>query len=320
MRPRSSSLPGVDELTRTVRDARHRKVARSLSNVDLVLSSEEPPLEGRDLIEHGRGRLFIDFYGDQGIRTALDRYGLFASLGRRGFTDIEIEIHAIDERHTLVLTGRTSPTEPSVRLVELVVRRDRMIPRFPEGAGILRPSFEVLTIDWLMLSNPRARFTPERPRLPGQEHPGLAIGWRVFALLCRVVERLKLDALVTVAEYLHNAELYARELPFLDPLHAGRLDAILDALRVREKLSVGQASWAMEWGLVREDTGQVMHWRGEAQVSIDEPSLAAWVESPAYIDAAAQARRTKVSLDRAGFDARWEQERASIEGDASPRT
>ena len=166
-----------------------------------------------------------------------------------------------------------------------------------------------------MLANPRARFSAERPRLPGQEHPGLAIGWRVLALLFRVVERLKLDALVTVAEYVHNAELYARELPFLDPAHAGRLDAILDALRVREKLTVAQASWAMEWGLVRDATGEVAHWRGEAQLSIDEPSLAAWVLSPAYVDAAAAARRLELRLDRAGFDERWSAERRSIEGE-----
>ena len=136
----------------------------------------------------------------------------------------------------------------------------------------------------------------------------------MLALLFRVVERLKLDTLVTVAEYLHNAELYARELPFLDPVHAGRLDSIVDALRVREKLTVAQASWAVEWGLVREETGQVLHWRGEAQLSVDEPSLAAWVASPAYVDASAQARRAKVSLDRVAFDARWASERASIEG------
>lgn len=290
-------------------------MARSLSNVDLVRSSEEPPLEGRDLLENARGRLFLDFYGDAGIRTALERYGLLASLGRRGFPDVLIETHAIDERHTLVMSGRASPDEAFVRLVELVVRRDRMIPRFPEGVGILRPAFEVLTVDWLMLANPRACFTKERPRLPGQEYPGLAMGWRVLALLFRVAERLRLDALVTVAEYLHNAELYARELPFLDPVHAGRLDALLDALRVREKLTVAQASWAVEWGLVRDEAREVIRWRGEAQVSVDEPSLAAWVASPHYIDAALHARRANVYLDRGAFDERWSAERPSIEGE-----
>jgi hypothetical protein len=312
---RAGSIPGALDLARTVREVRHRKVARTLSNVDLVRSNDEPPLEGRDLLESARGRLFLDFYGDEGIRTALERYGLLASLGRRGFSDVLIETRALDERHMLVISGRASPVGPHVRLIELVVRRDRMIPRFPEGASILRPTFEVLTIDWLMLANPRARFSAERPRLPGQEHPGLAIGWRVLQLLFRVVERLKLDALVTVAEYLHNAELYARELPFLDPAQAGRLDALLDALRVSEKLTVAQASWAMEWGFVHDEAGDVMHWRGEAQLSVEEPSLAAWVVSPPYVDAAADARRAKVFLDRSAFDARWAAERESIEGE-----
>ena len=137
----------------------------------------------------------------------------------------------------------------------------------------------------------------------------------MLQLLFRVVERLKLDALVTVAEYLHNAELYARELPFLDPAHAGRLDAILDALRVRETLTVAQASWAMEWGLVRDEAGEVVRWRGEAQLSVGEPSLAAWVASPPYVDAALHARKAKINLDRKEFDERWESERPSIEGE-----
>jgi hypothetical protein len=338
VRHRPGSLPGVDELARTVRDGRHRKVARSLSNVDLVRSSEEPALTEQQLVERARGRLFLDFYGDEGIRTALERYGLLASLGRRGYGDVKIETRAVDERHTLVISGRPAPDEPHVRLVDLVVRRDRMIPRFPEASSILKPAYEVLTVEWLMLANPRgtligspapgalpsgpsgastptfARFTAERPRLPGQEHPGLAIGWRVLALLFRVVERLQLDALVTVAEYLHNAELYARELPFLDPAHAGRLDAILDALRVREALTVAQASWAVEWGLVRDEAGAVLRWRGEAQLSVEEPSLAAWIASPAYADAAAAARKTSFTLDREAFDERWASEGPSIEG------
>lgn len=309
-----SSVATVEDLTRELRELRHRKVARSLSHVELVRSSEAGPLTEQDLMDGNRGRLFLDYYGDEGVKLALDRYGLTPALARRGYVDVAVVTKAIDERHMLVVNARPIEGGEPMRVIELVVRRDTMIPHVPGSEGILRPSYHVLTVDWLLLASGRASFTKERPRLPGQEHPGLAVGWRVLALLFRVVERLELDGLVTVAEYLHNAELYSRELPFLDPVYAGKLNALIAALRVREQLSVGQASWAIEWGLVRDREGAVVHWHGEAQVSTRERTFQAWVESKTYEEHAQQAAATYApTLDRAAFDARWASEHEALE-------
>lgn len=303
----------VDDLSRELRELRHRKVARSLSHVDLVRSSDAPEMTEQDLVDRDRGRLFLDYYGDEGLMTALDRYGLAAALARRGYTDLSVVTKASDERHMLVVNARPRGGEP-IRVIELVVRRDTMVPHVPGSEGILRPHYDMLTVDWLLLENPHAAFTQEHPRLPGQERPGLGVGWRVFALLVRVVERLELDGLVTVAEHLHNAELYARELPFLDPVHGGKLDALVTALRKREGLSVAQASWALEWGYVRHRDGEVVHWRGEAQVSTREKTFGAWVESDTYATYAREAAATFApTLDRAAFDARWAQEHEALE-------
>jgi hypothetical protein len=210
-------------------------------------------------------------------------------------------------------TGASGAGDP-IRILELVVRRDTMLPRPPGAEGILKAEYPMLTVDWLLLENPRASFTKEHPRLPGQTHPGLGVGWRVFALLFRVVERLELDGLLTVAEHMHNAELYARELPFLDPVQGGRLDALIAALRVREQLSVAQASWALEWGLVRDREGETVHWHGEAQLTTREKTFAAWVESAVYATHAREAAATFApTLDRAAFDARWESEHEALE-------
>jgi hypothetical protein len=177
----------------------------------------------------------------------------------------------------------------------------------------LRPRYDVLTIDWLLLQSPRARFDPGVPPLPGQRHPGLGIGWRVLGLLFRAVDRLGLHGLVTVADHLHNAEHYARELPFLDPAYAGRLRALLGLLRGRHGLSTAQASWAMEWGLVSDPAGQIVRWHGELEIGSDEPTLLEYLESPAYATLAAVAEEAcaRFVLDREAFDARWEAFRTS---------
>jgi hypothetical protein len=312
VRPPTSPLTAP--FARELREARQRKVARSLSHVDLVRSSDERPLTEQDLLDRERGRLFLDYYGDEGIRTALERYGLLGALRRRGYEELAVETRTIDERHMVIVTGQPAGGGERARLIELVVRRDRMVPRLPGAGELLRESYEVLTIDWLLLASPASRFSAERPRLPGQTHPGLGVGWRVLSILMRIVERLDLDALVTVAEYVHNAELYARELPFLDPEHAGRLDALVHALRMRERLTVAQASWALEWGLVHDASGAPLRWRGELQVSADEPTIAEWVESEAY---AARARAASAAcvivLDRDAFEARWQAEHDTLE-------
>ena len=304
----------VDGLARELQELRHRKVARSLSHVELVRSSDAPILTDQDLVDRNRGRLFLDYYGDEGLLTAFERYGLTAALARRGYVDLSVVTSARDERHMLAVNARPKPDADPIRIIEVVVRRDRMLPQVPGSEGVLRAAYDVLTVDWLLLENPTGSFTKERPRLPGQEHPGLAVGWRVLALFFRVVERLELDGLVTVAEHLHNAELYARELPFLDPVQGGRLDALVTALRQREQLSVAQASWALEWGLVRDREGDLVRWHGEAQVSTREKTFSAWVESETYAKYAKEAAATfSPQLDRAAFDERWAAEHEALE-------
>lgn len=282
------------------------------SSMDDMLGVSE-----RELVDKEAGRRFLDFYGDEGIRLALDRYGIGAALRRRGYDGFDIETRAMDDRHTLIVHGHTPHEDPSTRrrLIELVVRRDRLVPHEVPGLPSLAPAYDVLTVDWLLLQDPLASFTPERPRLPGQEAPGLGVGERVLELLYRIVERLKLHALVTVAEYFHNAVLYARELPLFDPSHGGRLRALEHLLLEKEGLSLAQASWAMEWGFVRGADDAVVKWKGEAQVRAFDPQLVAWLTGEAHHELQGRAcTASKFVLDRTWLDERWSAEKDIIEG------
>jgi hypothetical protein len=302
-------------------ERRYRSVARTLGHLELGRVSWDDALDlsERELLDKNAGRRFLDYYGDEGIRLGLERYGIVEALARKGFVDLEIEMRATDERHTMIVTGRHASTaEVRHRLVELVVRRDRLLPRAIAGLeGLPRDAYDVLTVDWLMLQSPVARFTKDRPRLPGQDAPGLGIGERVLELLYRVAERLELQALVAVAEHFHNATLYARELPFFDPASGGRLRALEALLLEKEGLSLAQASWAVEWGLVRGADDAAIVWKGDAQVRAFDPGLAAWLASDAHLEAEARAAQAaKLVLDRSWLDEKWAAERAALEGDA----
>ncbi len=297
---------------------RFRRVSRSLSRVQLMRSSmdETFTLTDRDLLDKDAGRRFLDFYGDEGLRLALERYGFFEALTKRGWSDFTIDAHAHDAQHSLFLDGRPAGGGDASRLIELTVRRDRLRIEPPAP----QRTWDVLTVDWLSLRNPSGRFTKDRMRLPGQDAPGLGLGELVAELLYRVVARLKLDGLVTVAEYFHNAVLYARELPFADPAYQGQLDALSALLFDREKLTFAQAAWAMHWGHVLDASDCVVRWKGEAMVKSADDELTSYLSSDEYRESAARAAATlRYRLARAPFEEEWaKNERALLEPTTDP--
>ncbi len=297
-------------------ERRFRSVARSLSRLELMRSSmdELATLSEADLLDKNAGRRFLDFYGADGIRLAMERYGIEAALHRRGYEDLEIETHAHDDRHTLLVNGSAAGT--TYRLVELVVRRDRLVPEaIPEMPALSADGYDVLTVDWLLLSHPLGELPDGRCLLPGQDHPGLGIGERVLELLYRMVERLRLDALATTADHFHTAMLYRREMPFWDPVHEGRVRALAGLLLEREQLTLAQASWALEWGYVRNAVDAVHTWTGEAQARAMVPELARWLTCAEREEIAARtASSTRYTLARAELDERWARQEAALRG------
>ncbi len=286
---------------------RFGRVARSLSRVELMRSSmdETFPADVRELMDADAGRRWLDYYGDEGLELAFERYGLTSALERRGWIEPQVSTVAMDDRHTLFVDARSGELE--ARLLELVVRRDRLVV---EG---LDAAFEVLTVDWLLLQNPKGEFSEKRLRLPGQDYPGLGIGERVLEMLYITVDRLHLDGLVTTAEHFHNAVLYGREMKYVDPRYEGQLKALEDLLLDREDLSLAEASWAMEWGYVLDVDDSVVRWRGEAMVRAKEPTLTAYVTSREHAKQSDHhAENLRYRLHRAAFEEHWEREREAL--------
>jgi hypothetical protein len=128
----------------------------------------------------------------------------------------------------------------------------------------------------------------------------------VLELLYRIVDRLSLDGMLTVPEYFHNAVLYARELPFVDPWYMGQLRALSHLLFDREKLAFPQAAWAMHWGHVLDVDDSVVRWKGEAMVKSDEPELKQYLASREYEALATHVEHDiKYRLHRTAFDEHW---------------
>jgi acetoin utilization deacetylase AcuC-like enzyme len=171
----------------------------------------------------------LGYYSRQGLELALERQGFLGRLRSKGFARPTCELDLADPgRQVVKIFG--GPDRREV-LVELVCHRDRRSI----------PGHELLSIDWLLLQNPRERFgaaprgeptaaAAARPRLPGQDHPGLGLFDEMNALLIVACERVGLSGLVVTPSQYHLAVQWQKRLRFLDPRAGARLRAMREAM------------------------------------------------------------------------------------------
>lgn len=160
---------------------------------------------------------FLDYYTRHGLEYALERYGLLPAVRRMGFRDIQLDVTAGDWPHRLRVTAALD--EERCVLVDLSLSR-RDIGGWP-----------ALFIEWLELRDPRITFAgTDRPRLPGQDTPGLGLAAEAGHLLLRAAERLGLSAVALVPAWYHVAWMARDDFRALDPVDQGRLEALFEEL------------------------------------------------------------------------------------------
>lgn len=231
--------------------ARYRRIARTFLPEELTggrthdeaAAEDDWGLSEDDVLGPlaGTRHRFLDYYTPEGVELALERTGFFDRLRRLGFAQPTLDL---DLDHPAGETLRVfAGPEKDELVVELRARRDR--------AAV--PGCEMLTIEWLMLQNPRAVFTRDRAPLPGQQHPGLGLLEEVVSLLILICDRLHLDGIGFVVSHYHLAAQGRRFLRFLHPEDEGRFRAVRDAVA---DLSLADATRAVTAGrLIDETTG-----------------------------------------------------------------
>jgi acetoin utilization deacetylase AcuC-like enzyme len=232
-----------------------------------------------------RPRRFLGFYSRHGLELALERAGLIDRLHNLGFERLRLEMDL------------DNPAGDTVRLYGDVRKRELLIEVRAAVDRRTIPGMALLRIEWLLLQNPRAQFTADRPRLPGQEKPGLGMLQEIVALLVLACDRLQLDGLIVVPAHYHVATHGRKTLRFLNPADEG----LYRALQKRFLgLPLAAATEALAAGRVIDAaTGKPVTWSPAPMVFPVNDRLRELVEGEAYEKAVAEAEaRHELTLAR----------------------
>jgi len=238
--------------------ARFAQVSAALSPAELTETGE---LTAADIEEDlglrpRRRGLLLGFYSAAGMEHAMYRYGIFDQLERLGYRQFRASFDSPGAGERVRIFGQSGGQEHL--LIEAVLERRRV-------AGI-----DALYVHWLSLRNPRAQFSDKRPRLPGQEVPGLGLSREIGTMLARMAIRLGLGGVVFRPAHYHTAYAARHEFQFVDPDRQGRFEALVRDLA---GLPLIEATLAVAAGRVRLD-GAPYAWEAD--------EMAFWLrESPA---------------------------------------
>ena len=218
---------------------------------------------------------FLGYFSRHGVELLLERAGVLPQLRAKGFRSLRLELEPRQGRTLRILCDDASPE----LLVELRAARSR--------AAVAE--MDVIALEWLLLQNPRESFSGSRPRLPGQQHPGLGLLRDFMGWLVAVCETHGLDGVFFVAAHYHIAMQSRRLVRPLRPAHEARLQALAAAL---DGLPLGEATGAVDTGRVTDAvTGERLAWEPVPTVLPVSSRMRELVECPAYDEQVAHALR-----------------------------
>ena len=198
----------------------------------------------------------LGYYTKEGVEYALFRYGILGQIERLGYTDLRNEIDEVGQGDRHRVFGTADGKEHL--LVETVLEKQRI-----EGS-------DYLYVHWLTLRHPRVTFDPARPKLPGQEAPGLGLAREAGEMLARVAMRLGLAGVAFRPAWFHTAYSARYRFHFVDPERESRWQAMLRDLGKKPLLEV---TTAVAEGRVRLN-GEPYSWEPDVMVFLlDETAL-----------------------------------------------
>lgn len=263
------------------------KVYNSLGRAQLQSGLDDhDEMSFEDLLFDEPEELWLGYYTLEGIELAFESYGIMDDLRELGYEELRVTMgrDSTDAQLLRVFSDRPRLESP---LVETLAQRSYLNLSEDLAVQFAVTALPVLSSEWVMLQHPLGTFRANRPPLPEQRYPGQGLSAKVFELLRLAMKRLNLCAMVNVPSYFHNAVFYSQGFTYMDPRYEGKLDALMrDVLghprlieRFGEDMMVAVATWAINWGCVVDEDGELFQWFHEPMVSARSPVLADYFTS-----------------------------------------
>ena len=187
--------------------------------------------------------LFLNIYDEAKIRKRFEEIGLISFLEKKGYPKIKITAEKEGLLASRLKVYDTMPAPENI-LIDTLFSETVFTP-LAEFCAVFNEkkevcSFNLIVVEWIEAIDPRAKFTSERPQLPGQKKPGLgALAYikKFLPLLGRDAAR---DGFLKIADHVHNAIIYADIFMFVNPARQGYLNALR---RDMEKYTLGDIAW-----------------------------------------------------------------------------
>jgi hypothetical protein len=257
----------------TQRSHAGKKEPRYLEDITLTVDSGQDvvrPGYEEDLFASGR---FLGMYDEKRILSKLKKVGMMEILAGRGYRNFRIHITKQDNYTSRLYVDSVDTSGDDTRLIELIVREGVFRPRKSFVPGFdFQEGLSMLLIEWLSLQDPKSSFLPGKPRLPGQQYPGLGGLKNMQELLYSFGRSLGKDAIIDIPEYYHAAviysrmysEIYSRKYSFFSPVDAGKLNAIM---RDFPDVPLSEVSFAVTFDcLLDARTGEQVQWKPSEQI------------------------------------------------------
>ncbi|MBD3224826.1 MAG: hypothetical protein GF313_08860 [Caldithrix sp.] len=247
---------------------RYWQIAKRLTTAQLQKESannqyiNELELFNVDIGKRGHGFL-LGYYSKEGIKLALEKYGIIEYLHSIGFKNLMFEVDTSDAYvHKLSIFDKIKDGQHL--LVELVLKKKFVTISMPFKTPLNGKKLELLAIEWMCLQNPATSFNEQKKQLPGQKYPGLGMASKAVELLIIMAWRLKLGGLANTPDHFHNAYLYSKIFFYQDPKDQAKLQALA---RDTEHYPLHVVAWAMEWGLVQDKIqNEPVLWQSTEQI------------------------------------------------------